>query len=434
MTRTAGDSRRSSEHLRNEKPISVCIIDENLPVPMDTRVWKEACALRDAGYHVSVICPKGQDGFRSSYEALEDIEIYRHMALNAGSPMGYICEYTFSLVVEFVLALWVFIRNGFRVLQACNPPDLSFLLGLFFKVFGVRFVFDHHDLVPELFETKFGRREGILYRLVTLAERLAFGTADVSIATNESYRKVAIIRGKKRPDRVFVVRNNPDLDVVQRVKPRMELKRGKALLVAYVGIMNQQDGVELLLHSIDYIVKHEGRRDTHFVFVGIGSELPRLRALVAEKRLDSFVTFAGWLSREEIDAYVSTADVCVAPDPYNPLNDASTMVKTLEYMAYGRPVVQFALTEGRYSAAEASLYAKPNDPVDFAEQIIRLLNSETLRHELGQRGRKRVEERFNWDSEKKTLLQAYKTALELPQIPPRPSNSSLVDPNRVGPC
>lgn len=389
--------------------VSVCIIVENLPVPFDRRVWQEARALRDAGFRVSIICPKGR-GFEKPREVLHGIEIYRHAIWEASGPLGYLVEYSWALAVEFFLALKVYSRTRFIILHAANPPDTIFLIGWAFKLLGVRFIFDHHDLNPELFEAKFAKR-GFFYRLVCLAERLSFHTAAVSIATNESYREIALTRGGMKPERVFVVRSSPDLNNVHRGPARLELKEGKAYMVAYVGVMGPQDGLDLLLESIEQIVKRQNRRDTLFVLIGSGTKLPRLKVIAAEKSLSDWVKFTGRIPDDELAAYLSTADVCVAPDPANPMNDKSTMNKIMEYMAYERPVVLYDLTEGRRSAGEAALYARPNDPQDFAEQVTKLLESESLRRELGERGRKRIEESLNWDIEKKSLLVAYETAL-----------------------
>ena len=392
------------------KRIAICIIVENLPVPFDRRVWQEARALSEAGYRVSVICPKGR-GFEASRETRAGIEIYRHRIWEASGPLGYLLEYGWALLAEFLLAVRVYARTRFRILHACNPPDTIFVIGLFFKLFGVRFIFDHHDLNPELFEAKFSRK-GFFYRLVCLSERLTFRTADVSIATNESYRDIAVGRGGMSPERVFIVRSCPDLRNIGQGPPQPGLKEGKPLLVAYLGVMGAQEGLDLLLESIEYIVKQQNRGDTLFVFIGAGTELPHFKALAARKGLDSITKFTGRITDLELAAYLSTADVCVAPDPYNPMNDKSTMNKILEYMAYGRPIVLYDLTEGQRSVRDGALYARPNDPKDFAAQIVKLLDSESLRRELGARGRKRIEEGLNWDAEKQRLLQAYAAALK----------------------
>ena len=394
----------------DQKNVAVCIIVENLPLPFGRRTWQEAYTLTEAGYRVSVICPKGR-GFEKSRETIDGIEIYRHRLWEASGPFGYLFEYAWALVSEFCLALKVYRRTRFRVLHATNPPDTLFLIALFFKLFGVRFIFDHHDLNPELFEAKFGKR-GLFYRLVCLAERLTYRTATVSIATNQSYREIAVRRGGISPDRVFIVRSCPDLKNIRPQPPDPALKEGKAYLVVYVGVMGPQDGLDLLLESVEYILRSANRGDVMFAIVGAGTELPLLKEIAARKGLGSHVRFTGRIPDAELAAYLSTADVGVAPDPKNPMNDVSTMNKILEYMAYGRPQVIYDLTEGRRSAEDAALYAQPNDPVDFARQILTLLDSAELRRTLGARGRKRIEQLLNWDIEKRALLKAYATALE----------------------
>jgi glycosyltransferase involved in cell wall biosynthesis len=325
--------------------------------------------------------------------------------------MGYLLEYALALAAEFALTLKVFARTRFRVLQACNPPDTIFLIGLFFKLFGVRFIFDHHDLSPELADAKFGKGHGLFHALTGFAEKCSFRVADVSIATNESFRDVAVTRGGKRPDQVFVVRNCPDLTKIRHtVHP--EIKAQSPFVVAYVGFMGNQDGLPILLESIEHIVKKNERHDTHFVLVGGGTVLPELRATTARKNLDAYVTFTGQIPHREVANYLSKAHVGVAPDPKNPLNDNSTMIKILEYMAFGLPVVLFDLKEGRRIAGPAALYAAPNDPIDFANQITRLLDCSELRQQLGENGRARIEERLNWEAEKPSLLRAYELALQ----------------------
>ena len=390
---------------------AICIVVENLPVPLDRRVWREACALRDAGYRVSVVCPKGTGSSRTSYENLDGIEIHRHHSWEASSAAGYLMEYTLALAAECHLTLRIFARTKFRILQACNPPDSIFLIALLLRPFGVRFIFDHHDLAPELFESKFGRASGVFYWLTRLLEFCSFRVAKVCIATNESFKEIAVLRGRKHPEDVFVVRNCPDVTNLGRRPLSPELQSAKPFLVVYVGFMGSQDGLPLLVESIDHIVRHEKRQDTHFVLVGGGTELPMLRAMVARRGLDSFVTFTGQVPYENVATYLSRADIGVSPDPKTPMNDKSTMIKILEYMAYGLPVVLFDLKEGRRIAESAALYASPNDPISFANQIVRLLNCEQLRRELGACGRRRVEDRLNWVAEKTSLLKAYERAL-----------------------
>jgi len=393
---------------------SVCIIVENLPVPLDRRVWQEARTLTEAGYRVSIICPKGR-GFEQSRETLEGIDIYRHRIWEASGPLGYLVEYGWAVAAEFFIALRVYARTRFRILQACNPPDTIFLIGLFFKLFGVRFIFDHHDLNPELFETKF-ERKGLFYRLVCLAERLTFRTADVAIATNESFQEIARSRGGVLPERSFVVRSCPELNYFRPQSARPELKQGRDHLVVYLGVMGAQDGVDLLLESIRYLVEQQNRNDALFALIGPGTELPKLKAFVAKHGLEPVVRFTGPLYGDELYAYLASSDVGVAPDPSNVFNNMLTVNKILEYMAYGLPVVLYDLIEGRRTAGDAALYAKGNDPIDFARQIASLLDSEPLRRELGQRGRRRIEERLNWSIEKQALLEAYRTALQHDRI------------------
>jgi len=387
----------------------VCIIVENESVPFDQRAWQEACALRDAGFYVAVICPKGH-GAQASRETLRGIEIYRHRFWPAQGHFGYLVEYCTSLIAEFFLALKAYSDHKFQILEACNPPDTTFLVALAFKPLGVRFVFDHHDLSPELYAVKFNRK-GLVYRMMQWAERWAFQCADLSLATNESYREIAIARGGMRPERVVVVQTCADLREVNGNQPDPKVKGGFRNMVLYVGVMESQDGLQLLLESIEHLVKEKGRRDTRFVLVGDGTECPELRMAVARKGLDEFVEFTGEIPHAEVGHYLSSADVCVAPDPLNELNDRCTMIKNLEYMAYAKPVVLFDLKEGRRTLGDGALYARPNDPIDFAEQIEQLLECETLRKTLGDRNRKRAQDGLNWQVQGEILTKAFHSLL-----------------------
>jgi glycosyltransferase involved in cell wall biosynthesis len=397
--------------MKKQRTTAVCIVVENLPVPLDRRVWKEACALRDAGYRVSVICPKGK-GFSLGYEVIDGIEIYRHRAYEASGALGYLLEYSSALFFELVLSLRVFARTRFQILQGCNPPDTIFLVALLLKVFGVRYIFDQHDLGPELFEAKFGKSGGLLHRLVQFCEVCSYRVASVCIATNESFRELAISRGGKSADNVFVVRNCPDLKLHVRPETQTKDKFGRSILVTYVGFMGTQDGLDLLLESIEHIVKTEKRTDTYFLLVGGGTVLNELQEIIRTKDLSSHVTLTGQVSHDEVRAYLANSDIGVAPDPKNGMNEKLTMIKTFEYMAFNLPVVLFDLEEGRRVVGPAGLYATPNDPVDFANQITKLLDSEKLRQELGERGRKRIEDGLNWEKEKVSLIGAYKAALQ----------------------
>lgn len=388
----------------------VLIIVENLPCPFDRRVWQEALALRGNGYQVSIICPKGR-GFDASYECLEGIHIYRHpLVIEADSALGYGLEYSLSLLMELGLALRIAVTRGFDVLQGCNPPDTIFLIARVFKIFGKKFIFDHHDINPELYEAKFARRD-VWYRLLRRLERWTFRAADVSIATNESYRRIAIERGGMSPSKVFVVRSGPDLSRIQQVSANPALRRGKKYLVGYVGVIGKQEGLDLLLESIAYMRHERGRDDVHFAIVGSGTELPALKDLSRQLAVQDCVEFFGRIPDRELWEVLSTADVCVNPDRANEMNDKSTMNKIIEYMALGKPIVQFDLTEGRFSAGDASLYARPNDTRDLGDKLCQLLDDVTLRETMGVAGRKRVEADLAWHHQVPRLLAAYRLAL-----------------------
>ena len=384
----------------------VLILVENLPSPFDRRVWQEACALRDAGYLVSIICPTGRGCERKS-EAIDGIWIYRYqLPVEASGAAGYAVEYAAALACTFALTLRVLLKHGFDVVHACNPPDLFFLIGGFFKLLGKKYLFDHHDLNPELYEAKFGRRD-FFYRLMLKLEYWTFRAADVSIATNESYRRIAIERGRMSPERVFVVRSGPSLERLRILPPDARLKRGRRYLVGYVGTMGKQEGIDHLLRAARHIVFDIGRTDVHFGLVGGGTSLEKMRALASELDVADYVTFTGRVPDAEMLAMLNTADVCVNPDAANELNDKSTMNKIMEYMALGKPIVQFDLAEGRYSAQRASLYARKNDPRDLAAKIVELLDDPARRTEMGRYGRRRVESELEWRYEAPKLLAAY---------------------------
>jgi glycosyltransferase involved in cell wall biosynthesis len=387
----------------------VLILVENLPSPFDRRVWQEAGALRDAGYTVSIICPTGK-GYEAKYEEIDGIAIHRYdLPMEAQGAAGYAIEYAAALFRTFVLSWRVFLTRGFDVIHACNPPDLFFLIGGFFRLFGRKFVFDHHDINPELYEAKFGRRD-LFWKLMVALERWTFRTAHVSIATNESYKRIAVERGGMDPERVFVVRSGPSLERLRILPPDESLRRGRKHLVGYVGVMGRQEGIDLLLEAARCIVHDHGRRDVHFGLVGGGTSLEEMKALAARLGVADYVTFTGRVPDAQLLAMLNTADVCVNPDIANDMNDKSTMNKIMEYMALGKPIVQFDLAEGRYSARDASLYAKKNDPVDMAAKILELVDDPGRRARMGEFGRRRVENELEWRYEVPKLLAAYEAA------------------------
>jgi glycosyltransferase involved in cell wall biosynthesis len=387
----------------------ILIIVENVPVPFDTRVWKEANALHKNGYEVTVLSPKGK-GYESSYELLNGIHIYRHPLPEGGNgALGYVWEYSLALFWEFLFTCWIYLRRGFHVLQGCNPPDTIFLIALPFKLLGVKFIFDHHDVNPELYEAKYERRD-LLYKILVFLERLTFRASDVVISTNQSYRDIAMSRGGVRPDDVFVVRNGPELSTFAAVQPNPARKRGKSFLVGYVGNMGAQDGLELVLDVAEYI-KKSGRQDVAFTCVGGGPGLAALKKLVSDRGLEEMVMFTGRVPDADLVEILSTADVCVNPDPPCEMNDLSTMIKIMEYMALAKPIVQFDLKEGRFSAQDAALYASHNGGVaEYAEKIMWLLDHSEVREKMGKSGYRRVQEELAWEYSVTNLLAAYERA------------------------
>jgi glycosyltransferase involved in cell wall biosynthesis len=389
----------------------VLIVVENLPVPFDGRVWKEATCLRDANHQVTVLCPKGK-GYSKGYEKIEGVHIYRHpMPKEGDTPLGYLWEYGCALFWEFIYAWWIFFRRGFHVIQGCNPPDDIFMVALPFKLFGVRYIFDYHDVNPELYFSKYGRKD-IFYNAQLWLEKLTFRCSTVVMATNNSYKEIAVKRGGKNPEDVFVVRNGPDLATFTLVSPSPALKYGKRYLVGYVGTMSVQEGLDILIEVAEHIGKM-GRDDVHFTCVGGGPGLAGLRKMVSDRRLDGMFNFTGRISDADLLEVLSTADVCVNPDRPCEMNDLSTMIKIMEYMALSKPIVQFDLKEGRFSAQEASLYCSGEDRVgDFAEKILWLLDHPEERQKMGEFGRRRVQTELAWEYSTGNLLAAYDCAFK----------------------
>ena len=388
----------------------ILIIVENSPVPFDPRVWKEACSLHANGYSVTVLSPKGK-GCEKTHEVIGGIHIYRHPVPKEGNRVvDYVLEYFCALFWEFFYACLIYWRHGFQVIQGCNPPDDIFIVALPFKLLGVKYIFDHHDVIPELYLAKSGRK-GLLYKIQTWLEKWTYRFSDVVIATNASYRHLAIARGGLSPEDVFVVRNGPALGALNPVPANLSLKYGKSYLVGYVGNMGIQDGLDILLDVVQYI-KSSGRRDIHFTCVGGGPELPKLRKLIEEKNIGDMVNFTGRIPDAEMVEILSTADVCVNPDRPCEMNDISTMIKIMEYMSLGKPIVQFNSKEGRFSSQEASLYAEhENQVADFAAKILWLLENPEERSRMGRFGRERVQKELAWEYSVPNLLAAYERAL-----------------------
>lgn len=391
----------------------VLIVVENLPVPFDTRVWQEATTLVQNGYEVSVICPKGK-GYTAEREELQGVHIYRHDLPEEGNgAVGYAREYSAALREERRLAEIIYREHGFNVIHGCNPPDDIYMVAKKFASRGVDYVFDHHDICPELFDAKFGNHEDLglfkkmLYRSQTWLERKTYQNATFAFVTNESYKKIAIERGGMDPDKVIILRSGPKLERLRIQDPKPEIKRGRKYMVGYLGVIGQQEGIEYLLEAARIIKEDMGRDDVFWGIVGGGPHLDALRKQAQAMGLDDCLEFTGRVSDEVLLDYLNTADVCVNSDEFNPMNDKSTMNKILEYMALAKPIVQFDLTEGRYSAQEASLYAESNNARDMADKVCELLADPERRRVMGEYGRNRVVNELSWEHTSKALLEGY---------------------------
>jgi glycosyltransferase involved in cell wall biosynthesis len=372
----------------------VLIIVQNLSVPFDRRVWLEACALRDAGFQVSVVCPKGKGD--KARETLDGILIRRYPPPPETRGVAtYLYEFVYCWLRTAALVLRARRAEGFDVIQACNPPDTFWALALPFKARGTRFVFDQHDLCPEVYESRFPNGSGALLRGLRVLERATYAVADHVISTNDSYRATAIERGKVDGANVTVVRTGPDPDFLVRVAPNPEWRRGRRHLCAYLGVMAPQDGVDLAVRAAAEFAR-AGRDDTQFVFMGKGDSTDELVALAEQLGIADMVTFTGRVPDEVVAEVLSTADLGLSPDPLNPLNDVSTMNKTMEYMAFELPVVAFDLKETRVSARDAATYVQPNDVAAYAGAIAELLDDPERRQRMGEYGRQRVVDVLAW--------------------------------------
>lgn len=380
---------------------------ENNPYPNDDRVRREAESLAAAGFQVTVISPGKWE--LPSYENIDGVHVYRFLAPPPGDGLlGYLWEYGWSLFCSFYLTLWVFFRHGFDVIHAHNPPDLFVLIAICYRIFGKKFVFDHHDLSPEMYHSRF-RRSGknFAYRALVFFEKLSCRFADQVIATNESYKKIEIERSHIPPEKVTIVRNGPEMSRFKPVPPDAELGNKASIILGYVGVMGQQDGVDYFIRAFDYLVNDLGRTDVFAVIIGKGDAVPDLKKLTTSLGLDDFVWFTGRIPEEEMLRYLSTAHICIDPDPFDPFNDRSTMIKMMEYMALAKPIVAFDLTENRASAQDAALYSQHNDVQDFAKNIATLIDNPQLREKMGASGRQRMEETLAWHHQERNLLQVY---------------------------
>jgi glycosyltransferase involved in cell wall biosynthesis len=389
----------------------VLIIVQNLPVPFDRRVWLECKALASAGHQVSVVCPKA-DG-DPSYQVIDTVRLYKYRPYApGGSKIGFVGEYAYSFLATAWMTARARLSGRFAILQACNPPDIFWPIALVLRAIDrTRFVFDHHDLCPELYESRFPDGPKLPYRILRALERRTHRTANHVIATNDSYRAVAMKRSGKSAGDVTVVRSGPDPQRLSRGDAEPELRRGREFLAAYIGVMGPQDGVDIVLRAADIVVHEFGRTDIAFTLIGSGDCFDELVALRDELGLAGHVEFTGRAPDDLVARILSTADLGLSPDPKNPLNDVSTMNKTMEYMAFGLPVVAFDLIETRVSAGSAAVYVRPNDEHEYAEAIVALMDDEPRRVQLGKQARERVEQELAWNHQESAYLGVYERVL-----------------------
>ncbi|MFN8486561.1 MAG: glycosyltransferase family 4 protein [Caldilineaceae bacterium] len=394
----------------------ILMLLENNPYPHDGRVRREATALVQAGYQVSVISPRRHDqGWR---DTLDGVHVYRYPAPpSKGGIVGYLLEYGYSLIGAFVLSLVVWAQRGFDVIHAHNPPDIFVLIALPYKLLGKRFVFDHHDLSPEMYNALF--KDGgnpLLFRMLVWFEQLSCKVADHLIATNESYKRMEMERSGVPAERISVVRNGPDLKRVRLVEPDSQLRSKGKTIIGYVGIMGFQDGLDYLLRALHHLVYDLGRTDFYCVLIGTGDAWETLKQMVDDLQLHEQVWLTGNVSDTDLMRYLSSTDICVDPDPSNPFTDRCSMIKMTEYMALNKPIVAFDLPEHRVTAQEACLYAKANDELDFARKLAELMDDPAQRASMGKLGRQRVETALAWHYSVPHLLDAYRKVLAAPVV------------------
>jgi glycosyltransferase involved in cell wall biosynthesis len=386
---------------------SVVIVVENLPVPFDRRVWQEARALHEDGWQVSVICPTSQR-HPELYEELEGIAIYRHpLPLEARGKLAFVAEYSAALFHQTRLLFRVYRERGFDVIQGCNPPDLIFLPALLFKLLGKRYVFDHHDVCPELFAVKFGRK-GLIHRLLLIVERLSFATANMIITANDTFRDIAIARGGQSASKVTAVYSVPDKSRLRRVEPLRSLKDGGEIILGYVGIIGDQDGLDHLVEMVHCLVTQFGVTNIRALVVGDGPALASSKQLAQTLGVDQHITFTGYLSGETLLAHLSAFDIGIIPDPVNEYNDKISMNKVFEYSALGVPSVSYPLAETMRLLGDAGSYASGDSPQDLAAACLPLIRDEATRKERGERAQELADRNFEWSRESRRYVDAYR--------------------------
>lgn len=385
----------------------ILFIVENQALPYDVRVWSEIQAVKELGYDVTAISPMNERAIKK-YEIIDGVEIFRHpMPIEANTKAGFLFEYLNALFWELSLSVRIFLKKRFHIIHGANPPDHIFIISSFFKLFGTKYIFDHHDITPENYLAKFGRND-LFHKILLIMEKLTFKTANIVISTNESYKKIAINRGHKESNDVFVVRNGPDLSKVIFMDPNEKLKEKSDYLVAYLGVIGNQEGIDILLKTIHHIVYNKDIKNIRFMIIGTGPDWNNMVRLSKEMKIEEYVTFTGFIPYRDLYEILATADVCVNPEFKNEFTDKSTMIKIMDYMVFGNPIIQFETTEGKVTAGDAALYLKNNDEIEFAEAIINLLNDPEKRKKMGGIATKRIKEKLNWDIQKVNLKKAYK--------------------------
>jgi len=393
---------------------NVLMLIENASFPFDRRMRHFAEALRGAGYNVSVICPRGKEFDQSGYAVIDGIKVYRFPQLfHASSKLGYFLEYGWALLCLGALSLMVLMLDGFDIIHCANPPDLLFLIAGPFRLLGKKVVYDQHDLCPELYESKFQRQDGV-YRTLLFLERLSYRAADLVISTNQSYRDIARERGDVAEERSAIIRNGVDISRFYRKIPRPELKRQFPYMAVYLGVMGKQDGVDRVVQAAHHVIHTFGRQDVMFAMIGKGECWDELQRLSRELKVADYIEFLGHVSDDLLLDYLSTADLCLAPDPPDRMNQLSTMTKIMEYMACQRPIVSFDLLETRRSAGDAAVYVDREDTKLFAQAILELLDDAPRRQKMGDIGLQRSIQLVGLDRARKGLLEAYFRLLRNP--------------------
>lgn len=403
----------------------VLMLVENY-IPWDKRVFNEAKTLTKDGYKVTIIALRNNN--QKFVEWLDGVKVYRlptfelfkkswnpkssffkKLFFSLLSVIGYLFEYLYFTLSSLLLSIYILFKDGFDCVHAHNPPDTLFVIGAFYKILGKKYVFDHHDLSPELYLSRYRKEKSLIYKILLTIEKINLKLANIIIATNISYKEIEIERGGISRNKVYVVRNGPDPNKLMPGEPDYNLRNLNKSILAYAGVMGPQDGVDYLLRSLYHLINNLNRKDFYCIIIGTGDDLDNLKSLSRDLQLDDYVLFTGFIPDKDYHRYMSTADICLSPDPLSPLNDISTWIKVLDYMSFGKPIVSFDLKETRYSAQESAIYVPPNDEVEFARAIAKLMDNPEVRDKMGEFGRKRVENELKWDIVGKNLLYAYKS-------------------------